>query len=32
VRRPMSSADPALVDAARVDAKRLLPELDEGNW
>ncbi len=32
VRWPMSSADPALVHAARVDAKRLLPELDEGNW
>lgn len=32
VRWPTASADPALVAAARRDAKRLLPELDEGNW
>ncbi|MBB5834652.1 dihydrodipicolinate synthase family protein [Kribbella italica] len=32
VRWPMAYAEPDLVGPARVTARRLLPELDEGNW
>ncbi|GAB2587422.1 dihydrodipicolinate synthase family protein [Kribbella endophytica] len=32
MRWPMAFADPELVGPARVTARRLLPELDEGNW
>ncbi|WP_432950203.1 dihydrodipicolinate synthase family protein [Kribbella sp. CA-253562] len=32
VRWPMTSADPDLVAPARATARRLLPELDAGNW